>query len=167
MSSRPKANLTLRSFNRGGNGGRPSACDNRYYSDDELLVALSTGWFDHRRDVPSTSESVAMEKVLRRRLLINVTLEPVVILLTITSPLVVTTSFAPQEVSGMPWECPKVNGVEWIYNGLMHNMVGFQHLQCSKQEHIYVYLFCYGDVVSWGVDSHSRESKILIHFKTE
>ncbi|KAE8721289.1 hypothetical protein F3Y22_tig00016563pilonHSYRG00123 [Hibiscus syriacus] len=32
-------------FQEGGDGGGPSKCDNRYHSDDEPVVALSTGWF--------------------------------------------------------------------------------------------------------------------------
>ncbi|KAF7825164.1 putative ripening-related protein 1 [Senna tora] len=32
----------------GGDGGGPSECDNQYHSDDTPVVALSTGWFDHR-----------------------------------------------------------------------------------------------------------------------
>ncbi|XWS77059.1 hypothetical protein CRYUN_Cryun01aG0230000 [Craigia yunnanensis] len=46
VSSRTKANLTLKSFDRGGNSGGPSECDNQRHS-DELVVALSTGWFDN------------------------------------------------------------------------------------------------------------------------
>lgn len=38
--------LTLNSFQKGGSGGGPSACDNEYHSDSTLVVALSTGWFD-------------------------------------------------------------------------------------------------------------------------
>ncbi|XP_022759990.1 putative ripening-related protein 1 [Durio zibethinus] len=39
----------LKSFDQGGNGCGPSECDNRYHSDDELLVALSKGWFNERK----------------------------------------------------------------------------------------------------------------------
>ncbi|EOX96000.1 Uncharacterized protein TCM_005359 [Theobroma cacao] len=45
VSSRTKANLTLRSFDRGGDGDLPSECDNQYHNDYELVVALSTVWF--------------------------------------------------------------------------------------------------------------------------
>jgi hypothetical protein len=38
------ATLTLNSFARGGDGGGPSFCDNRFHKDNELVVALSTGW---------------------------------------------------------------------------------------------------------------------------
>ncbi|XVF22573.1 hypothetical protein REPUB_Repub12eG0183100 [Reevesia pubescens] len=37
--------MTLKSFDRGGDGSPPSECDQRFHSDNELLVALSTGWF--------------------------------------------------------------------------------------------------------------------------
>ncbi|CAI9105038.1 OLC1v1003867C1 [Oldenlandia corymbosa var. corymbosa] len=36
--------LTLNSFASGGGSG-PSACDERFHSNDEKIVALSTGWF--------------------------------------------------------------------------------------------------------------------------
>ena len=43
-----KATLTLNSFEKGGDGGAPSECDNQYHSDDTPVVALSTGWFNHK-----------------------------------------------------------------------------------------------------------------------
>ncbi|XP_058737335.1 uncharacterized protein LOC131609607 [Vicia villosa] len=48
VSTHTKAYLTLNSFEKGGDGGGPSACDNQYHSDDTPVVALSTGWFNHR-----------------------------------------------------------------------------------------------------------------------
>ncbi|XP_029127799.1 kiwellin-1-like [Cajanus cajan] len=48
VSSHTKAYLTLNSFEKGGDGGGPSACDNQYHSDDKPIVALSTGWFNHK-----------------------------------------------------------------------------------------------------------------------
>jgi len=47
VSSNTKAQLTLNSFEEGGDGGGPSACDNKYHSDDTPVVALSTGWFNN------------------------------------------------------------------------------------------------------------------------
>ncbi|KAI4303515.1 hypothetical protein MLD38_039131 [Melastoma candidum] len=41
--------LTLNSFQKGGDGGGPSECDGKFHSDDTLIVALSTGWYDHGR----------------------------------------------------------------------------------------------------------------------
>ncbi|OAY72951.1 putative ripening-related protein 2 [Ananas comosus] len=38
--------MTLNSFARGGDGGGPSECDGKYHPDHEMVVALSTGWFD-------------------------------------------------------------------------------------------------------------------------
>ncbi|PKI38650.1 hypothetical protein CRG98_040960 [Punica granatum] len=35
-------------FEKGKDGGGPSECDNQYHSDDIPIVALSTGWFNHR-----------------------------------------------------------------------------------------------------------------------
>ncbi|XP_076949148.1 putative ripening-related protein 1 [Bidens hawaiensis] len=40
-----KAKLTINSFQKGGDGGGPSECDNQYHSDDTPVVALSTGWY--------------------------------------------------------------------------------------------------------------------------
>ncbi|XP_027351366.1 putative ripening-related protein 1 [Abrus precatorius] len=48
MSTHTKAQLTLNSFEKGGDGGGPSECDNQYHSDDTPVVALSTGWFNHK-----------------------------------------------------------------------------------------------------------------------
>lgn len=49
VSKRTKATLTLNSFQEGGEGGGPSACDGKYHSDNTLVVALSTGWFNNRK----------------------------------------------------------------------------------------------------------------------
>ena len=51
VSCHTKAKLTINSFEKGGDGGGPSECDNQYHSDDTLVVALSTGWFNKKRDV--------------------------------------------------------------------------------------------------------------------
>ncbi|AES87877.1 putative rlpA-like protein, double-psi beta-barrel [Medicago truncatula] len=48
VSTHTKAFLTLNSFQEGGDGGGPSACDNQYHSDDTPVVALSTGWFNNK-----------------------------------------------------------------------------------------------------------------------
>ncbi|KAK2998579.1 hypothetical protein RJ639_023103 [Escallonia herrerae] len=45
VSNNTKATLTLNSFQKGGDGGGPSECDNQYHSDDTPVVALSTGWY--------------------------------------------------------------------------------------------------------------------------
>ncbi|TMW91202.1 hypothetical protein EJD97_014643 [Solanum chilense] len=37
--------FNLNSFQKGGDGGGPSECDNQYHSDDTPVVALSTGWY--------------------------------------------------------------------------------------------------------------------------
>ncbi|KAK8356070.1 hypothetical protein V6Z12_A05G331700 [Gossypium hirsutum] len=42
-----KATLTLNSFERDGDGGAPSECDNQYHSDDDPVVALSTRWYNN------------------------------------------------------------------------------------------------------------------------
>ncbi|XP_058085697.1 kiwellin-1-like [Magnolia sinica] len=45
VSKHTKAVLTINSFEKGGDGGAPSECDNKYHKDDTPVVALSTGWF--------------------------------------------------------------------------------------------------------------------------
>ncbi|XP_062090308.1 kiwellin-1-like [Humulus lupulus] len=47
VSSHTKAVLTINSFQKGGDGGGPSECDNKYHSDNTPVVALSTGWFNN------------------------------------------------------------------------------------------------------------------------
>ncbi|KAL4192903.1 hypothetical protein AMTRI_Chr06g196610 [Amborella trichopoda] len=42
-----RATMTINSFAEGGAGGGPSECDNQYHDDDEMVVALSTGWYNH------------------------------------------------------------------------------------------------------------------------
>ncbi|KAJ1403554.1 RlpA-like domain superfamily [Sesbania bispinosa] len=42
-----KAVLTLNSFEKGGSGGGASECDGEFHSDDTLIVALSTRWYNH------------------------------------------------------------------------------------------------------------------------
>ncbi|KAK6935381.1 hypothetical protein RJ641_035536 [Dillenia turbinata] len=49
VSKRTKATLTLNGFEKGGDGGAPAECDNRYHSDNTLVVALSTGWFNKKK----------------------------------------------------------------------------------------------------------------------
>jgi hypothetical protein len=47
VTSSTKAVLTLNSFEKGKDGGGPSECDNAFHSDEEKVVALSTGWFSN------------------------------------------------------------------------------------------------------------------------
>ncbi|KAK7842191.1 ripening-related protein grip22 [Quercus suber] len=49
LSNHTKAKLTINSFKKGGDGGGPSECDNRYHSDNIPVVALSTGWFNDKK----------------------------------------------------------------------------------------------------------------------
>ncbi|CAN1793335.1 Putative ripening-related protein 2 [Linum perenne] len=44
-----RALLTLNSFEKGKDGGGPSECDDKFHSDKELIVALSTGWFKKKK----------------------------------------------------------------------------------------------------------------------
>ncbi|CAI9278007.1 unnamed protein product [Lactuca saligna] len=42
-----QAPMTISSFEKGGDGGAPSACDGKYHSNSEYIVALSTKWYNH------------------------------------------------------------------------------------------------------------------------
>ncbi|KAK4418643.1 Kiwellin-1 [Sesamum alatum] len=46
VSGSTKAILNLNGFEKGGDGYKPSKCDNKYHSDDTPVVALSTGWYN-------------------------------------------------------------------------------------------------------------------------
>lgn len=47
ISSSTPAILTLNDFTQGGDGGGPSSCSGKYYSNTDKVVALSTGWFEN------------------------------------------------------------------------------------------------------------------------
>ncbi|KAL6130910.1 hypothetical protein ACLB2K_069288 [Fragaria x ananassa] len=49
VSHHTKATLTINSFKKGGDGGAPSECDGKFHSDNNPVVALSTGWFNNRK----------------------------------------------------------------------------------------------------------------------
>ncbi|KAL6276150.1 hypothetical protein ACE6H2_019751 [Prunus campanulata] len=46
VASYTSAKLTLNDFSQGGEGGDRSECDNQFHDNNELVVALSTGWYD-------------------------------------------------------------------------------------------------------------------------
>ncbi|KAK1418701.1 hypothetical protein QVD17_27847 [Tagetes erecta] len=46
VTKQTKAIMTINSFKKGGDGGAPSECDNKYHSDNTPIVALSTGWYN-------------------------------------------------------------------------------------------------------------------------
>lgn len=41
--------MTLNGFQKGGTGGGPSECDGKYHSNKEMIVALSTRWYEGGR----------------------------------------------------------------------------------------------------------------------
>ncbi|KAK1418695.1 hypothetical protein QVD17_27841 [Tagetes erecta] len=47
LASGTRATMTMNSFEKGGDGGGPSECDGQYHSNNFLLVALSTKWYNH------------------------------------------------------------------------------------------------------------------------
>ncbi|KAF4353947.1 hypothetical protein F8388_011115 [Cannabis sativa] len=46
ITSSTPAKLTNNDFSEGGDGGAPSQCDERFHSNTERVVALSTGWYN-------------------------------------------------------------------------------------------------------------------------
>ncbi|KAL3498832.1 hypothetical protein ACH5RR_041564 [Cinchona calisaya] len=49
VTKHTKAILTKNDFEKKGDGGAPSECDNKYHSNKIPVVALSTGWFNGRK----------------------------------------------------------------------------------------------------------------------
>lgn len=47
VTSSTRAILTENDFSEGGEGGGPSECDDKYHSNSEHILALSTGWYDN------------------------------------------------------------------------------------------------------------------------
>ncbi|KAM0949434.1 putative RlpA-like domain superfamily, kiwellin [Dioscorea sansibarensis] len=47
VTDNTQAIMTVNSFAEGGDGGGASACDGQFHSDKEMVVALSSGWFDN------------------------------------------------------------------------------------------------------------------------
>ncbi|KAF7120393.1 hypothetical protein RHSIM_Rhsim13G0096600 [Rhododendron simsii] len=45
ITSSTPAKLTNNNFSRGGDGGGPAECDEKYHSNKNLIVGLSTGWY--------------------------------------------------------------------------------------------------------------------------
>ncbi|CAM0943246.1 unnamed protein product [Alopecurus aequalis] len=46
VSAATWAVLTVNSFRKGEDGGYPSECDHAYHDDSEMVVTLSTGWYN-------------------------------------------------------------------------------------------------------------------------
>ncbi|KAL5565744.1 hypothetical protein UlMin_028908 [Ulmus minor] len=46
VTSSTPAKLTNDNFSEGGDGGAPSECDEKFHSNSEKVVALSTGWYN-------------------------------------------------------------------------------------------------------------------------
>ncbi|GKB40365.1 putative ripening-related protein 1 [Tanacetum coccineum] len=42
-----RATMTINSFEKGGDGGGASECDEQYHSNNQRIVALSTKWYDN------------------------------------------------------------------------------------------------------------------------
>lgn len=46
VTAATKAHMTIYDFSEGGDSVAPSKCDGEYHSDHEMVVALSTGWYE-------------------------------------------------------------------------------------------------------------------------
>ncbi|CAL9130501.1 unnamed protein product, partial [Musa acuminata var. zebrina] len=46
VTAATKAHMTIYDFSEGGDSAAPSKCDGEYHSDHEMVVALSTGWYE-------------------------------------------------------------------------------------------------------------------------
>ncbi|KAJ8511888.1 hypothetical protein OPV22_002322 [Ensete ventricosum] len=46
VTAATNAHMTIYDFSEGGDGAAPSKCDGEYHSDHEMIVALSTGWYN-------------------------------------------------------------------------------------------------------------------------
>ncbi|KAG4169832.1 hypothetical protein ERO13_A12G105900v2 [Gossypium hirsutum] len=49
VSNHTKATFTLNGFDSGEDGGSPCECDDKFHEHSELIVALSTGWFNKKK----------------------------------------------------------------------------------------------------------------------
>lgn len=47
VNGQTQAHMTINGFSEGDDGGGPSEYDNSYHNDNEMVVALSTGWYNH------------------------------------------------------------------------------------------------------------------------
>ncbi|KAJ4812069.1 Ripening-related protein 3 [Rhynchospora pubera] len=47
VTTNTQATMTLNSFAKDRDGGYPSKCDGKYHADTEMVVALSTGWYNN------------------------------------------------------------------------------------------------------------------------
>ncbi|MCD7453345.1 hypothetical protein HAX54_020643 [Datura stramonium] len=115
VTGNTKAVLTLNSFQKGGDGGGPSECDNQYHSDDTPVVALSTGWYSggdrclNYITISANGRSVKA-KVVDECDSTSVTLPWDVMTNTIFSLHVRITLLMPLKQCGKPWVYLKVTG---------------------------------------------------------
>ncbi|KAJ1694116.1 hypothetical protein LUZ63_010814 [Rhynchospora breviuscula] len=49
VTAHTPAILTLNCFEKNCDGGGAAACDSHYHSDNDLIVALSTGWYNNKK----------------------------------------------------------------------------------------------------------------------
>ena len=48
VTRRTSATLTLNGFSKNQDGGGASSCDGEFHKNSEMIVAMSTGWFDNK-----------------------------------------------------------------------------------------------------------------------
>ncbi|KAE8723304.1 Ripening-related protein grip22 [Hibiscus syriacus] len=104
VSGHTKATLSLNGFGLGEDGGGRCECDNQYHNDTELIVALSTGWFNKKERRMNYINIHGNGKTVKAKVVdeCDLTMGWDVIPTTITSLLVRTTSLMPRMQFGMP-----------------------------------------------------------------
>ncbi|TYH19200.1 hypothetical protein ES288_A05G334200v1 [Gossypium darwinii] len=133
VSSQTKATLTLNSFERDGDGGAPSECDNQYHSDDDPVVALSTGWYNNEKrclnyiNIHSNGKSVRAKVVDECDSTMRCYSDHDY------QPLALTTLLMPRKQFGRLLECLRATGAGWISTGL---------ILINHFIHIYIYNVC-------------------------
>ncbi|GJY71956.1 putative ripening-related protein 2 [Tanacetum coccineum] len=55
-----RATMTINSFEKGGDGGGASECDEQYHSNNQRIVALSTKWYDNGHSLGGLQVSKVM-----------------------------------------------------------------------------------------------------------
>uniref|UniRef100_A0ACD5U5X5 Uncharacterized protein n=1 Tax=Avena sativa TaxID=4498 RepID=A0ACD5U5X5_AVESA len=102
VTATTKAVLTLNSFEKGRDGGGPSECDNSYHNDKELVVALSTGWFENMARCGHRSRSLPTASPCMLRWWTSVTMCMAVTTSTTTSRHAPKTLSTPHQRCGTP-----------------------------------------------------------------
>ena len=117
VTASTKGVLTLNSFEKGKDGGGPSECDNAYHSDEEKVVALSTGWFSNMARCGHRIKSPRTATPCTPRWWTSATPCTAATTSTTSSRPATTTSSTPRRRSGTPWGSTRASAW-WTSPGL-------------------------------------------------